>query len=250
MAEGDKVIIAIPYVKGQGRELEVAVTCWQTFCKFNYELVVIGDDPGCRVLNMGVTFIPMERAGETVGMYRPHIDMARKFYEVVLRYENECKEIVATSDDKYPVRDVYMEDCLPVMNGEHIHGDIEARPSYWTHDKAKTGRFLRYMGMPDINFTSHTPMLYEMQKLKAIIERHSLMERSYVIEDLYYNTYFQSKIQNKNVRFAVTEIAHNRFVKSNYANYKFLFNTPPGYSEELMDIILNICKNACVCIGS
>ena len=67
-------------------------------------------------------------------------------------------------------------------------------PNGWQRDKAKTRDLLVKLGYPTRNFTTHLPQWYDWDKLEALWDRFDMDNESYVMEDLYFNIYYPTRV--------------------------------------------------------
>lgn len=180
--------VVIPYLAeaAQGRELELAVAGWRQHFKERFRIVIVGDNPG--IAGPDIVFIECPRIPDIKGQYRAHLDHVNKFRTVRKRYP-KSEGFIYTCDDIYAVRDFTLEDVMrPKVHASDIDTRL-ARFNRWTRDNAKTKKILQRDGLPTANWVCHLPVWYDWDKLLTIYDRYDCDCNSYVVENLYFNTY-------------------------------------------------------------
>ena len=242
----DTKLVVIPYLAkaAQGRELELAVTGWRKHFKEKYLIVLVGDyDP---IVESGndIIFIECPRVkwpGE--GNYWAHIDHVHKFREVRKHFPNS-NGFIYTCDDIYAVKDFTMEDVMiPKVRQLEITGSFTSK-NKWVIDNCRTRKALKNKGFPIMNWVCHLPVYYEWDKLFAIYERYNCDKKSFVVEQLYFNTYYsdseyvmvedsgndyQYKIWDKNV--SADEL------RDAIENKMWISNSVKGWNSEMESIL-------------
>lgn len=188
----DKVLVVIPYLQkeSQGHELQLAVTGWEKHFKEDFHLLVVGDWHPVVDMYDNVAFLSCPRIKyEGRGNYKPHIDHVHKFRKV-----RECfpdsKGFIYACDDMYAVKDFTLEDVKkPKARCREIVGDLHTK-NRWVRDNYKTKKLLIKEGLPTMNWVCHLPVWYEWDKLIEIYDKYHCDTRSYVVENLYFNTYY------------------------------------------------------------
>lgn len=242
----DKVLVVIPYfAKGaQGRELEYAVAGWRKHFKEPHHIVVVGDYN--QVVDSGddITFIPCPRIDKPpLGNYRPHLDHVHKFREVRKRYPNS-RGFIYTCDDIYAVRDFTLEDIMkPKVKSLSIAGKIDDKNA-WVRDNVRTKSVLRQRGLNTYNWVCHLPVYYEWDKLFAIYDEYHCDTKSYVVEQLYFNTYFSDvepvvlapDTDDIQYRLLNSSTSIDKF-KESLSNKIWLNNSVKGWQPEMETIL-------------
>lgn len=187
-------IIIIPYlpIACQGKELLYAIEGWRRHFKENYHIVVVGE--GVHGLDApDLTCIDSPRVPEAPGQYRQHVDYVHCFRKVRKLFPRS-KGFIMVADDCYAVNDFTIKEVKALKMLEPTLVFSPDSTNAWRRDKAKTKKVLDEEGLPTRNFTTHLPQYYEWSKWEAIVEKYHMDRESYVIEDLYYNTYFPDDV--------------------------------------------------------
>ena len=194
-ATKDKILVVIPYFAGgtQGRELEYAVAGWRKHFKEDFQIVLVGDYHPVVDTGDDITFIECPRIDDVPGEYRAHLDHVHKFKKVMDAYP-DMKGFIYTCDDIYAVNDFDMVDVLVLKEREREISATLDSPNAWRRNNAKTKQLLIKEGLPTRNFVCHLPVYYEKDKLLEIYDRYDCEHNSYVVEQLYFNTYFRDRI--------------------------------------------------------
>lgn len=187
-----KILVVIPYFdKGaQGDELYYAVSGWRKHFKEDYHIVVVGDKHPVVDTGEDISFINCPRVKYPGrGNYRAHIDHVNKF-TMVRNFYPRTKGFIYTCDDIYAVKDFTMEDVLkPKVRCREITGSFGSQNA-WVVDNYKTKKKLEKEGLPTMNWVCHLPVYYEWDKLFEIYNKYECRRKSYVVEQLYFNTYY------------------------------------------------------------
>ena len=191
----DRILVVIPYCSAgaQGRELEYAVAGWRKHFKEKYLIVLAGEDHPITKTGDDITCIPSERVPAKEGMYRQHLDYVSCFKKVRKAFP-DSKGFIFVADDCYAVNDFDLTDVkLLKAKPTDIEGDFNS-PNGFEVDKARTRVALQAAGLPIINYTTHLPQWFEWDKLEALWDEYDMANVSYIMEDLYYNTYFPTRV--------------------------------------------------------
>ena len=191
----EPLLVIIPYLPGeaQGEELRLAVAGWEKHCKSPFRIVIVGEglQPVSELFagSEMVHIVESPRVAGKDGNYRPHLDYVSCLKKVRSLYP-ESREFVMVADDCFAVNDFTVDDLrkLYVHPAEFL-GSNDAYNG-WQRDARKTRLTLDANGLPHRNFTTHLPMLFEWDKWESIVKEYDMENESYVIEALYYNTYF------------------------------------------------------------
>jgi len=191
----EKYLVVIPFFSGgaQGREIEYAVAGWRRHFKEPYLIVVVGDHHPVCDTGDDIVFIECSRVPEQkYENYRPHIDFVKKF-KAVHEHFPDSKGFIFVADDVYAVNDFDFWDvaCLKANTRSITYPDLYTP---WNREKHKTINLLKKEGYPIVNFTTHLPVYFEWDKLEALWDKYDMEHNSYIIEDLYFNIYYPTRI--------------------------------------------------------
>ena len=188
----NKILVVIPYLgkAAQGRELEFAVAGWRKHFKEDFLIVLVGDYHPVVETGSDIVFIECPRVKwPGKGKYWAHIDHVNKFRKVREHFP-ESEGFIYTCDDIYAVNDFTFEDVLqPKIRCRDIEGSFLSSNA-WVVDNYKTKKKLMSQNLPTMNWVCHLPVYYEWYKLFSIYDRYHCDTKSYVVEQLYFNTYF------------------------------------------------------------
>ena len=237
----DETLVILPYKQSsaQGTELELTLSLWRKNCTFKYHFVVIGEyDKSFEEKFPWVEFIECQTKPKIDGQYNPHLDILNKFVTVINKYKEQYTGFVAMCDDEYAIKPFTLFDILQThYHSQSFTGNSKAPKSYWNYDKWKTRQLFDKEGMSHINYTTHFPYWYEIDKLLAIIEKFNLMNESYVLEDIYFNYYeHENPIRDNEIRLGIWnyDIYQRDFQRAlEKTNIKFMCNSVEGWSKDL-----------------
>lgn len=239
--ETKEVLVVLPYKQSgsQGTELEIALGLWHKNCTFKYHFVVIGEyDKSFETKFPWVEFIPYQSHPYVEGQYNPHLDIQNKMKYILDKYSKEYDGFVWMVDDNYAIKPFLFHDIIGIhFHAPSFNGDSSATPNYWKYDKWKTRQLLDREGLSHINFTTHFPCFFEFSKLQTIWDKYNMLNESYVLEDVYFNTYrSQCAVKDDTIRLGIWnyDIYKNCFQKAlNNPNIKFICNSVEGWSQDL-----------------
>lgn len=191
----DKILVVIPYCSqgAQGREIEYAVAGWRKHFKEDYLIVLAGEDHPVTKTGDDIMCIESKRVEPIQGMYRQHLDYVSCFKKVHNAFP-DSKGFIFVADDVYAVNDFDMSDVLTLKQKADVIQDYVAPLNGWQKDKIRTRELLKREGYPIRNFTTHLPQYFEWDKMEALWDKYDMEHNSYVIEDLYYNIYYPTRI--------------------------------------------------------
>lgn len=193
----EKILVVIPYLAeaAQGRELEYAVAGWRKHFLEPYQIVIVGDYNPIVETGDDIMFIECPRVEIIPGQYRPHIDHVHKFREVRKKFP-KSEGFIYACDDMYAVNDFTMVEVLFPKKKDDV---TRANPTgnFWQRDLYKTQLLLDKENLPNVNYICHLPVYYEWDKLLAIYDKYDCDHNSYVVENIYFNTYFANRVALK-----------------------------------------------------
>ena len=188
----EMILVVIPYLAkdAQGTELELAVTGWRKHFKEEFHIVIVGDYHPIVDTGGEISFIKCPRVKwPGKGNYWAHIDHVNKFRTVFNAYP-KSEGFIYTCDDIYAVRDFTLEDVKkPKARKMQIEGSFTSANA-WVVDNYRTKKILMKNRLPTINWVCHLPVWYDWDKLFAIYDKYECDEKSRVVEQLYFNTYY------------------------------------------------------------
>lgn len=192
----EPLLVIIPYLmkEAQGDELKLAVAGWLQNYRGRVHIVIVGEGVSCLseeplLKRRSITLVESERVPEKEGCYRSHLDYVSCFRKVRRLFPDSTR-FVLVADDCFCIRPFGMKDLQRLfIVADSFTGNINSENG-WLRDKARTRALLDRESLPHRDFTTHLPYLFEWDKWEAIVDKYGMDDQSYVIEDLYYNTYF------------------------------------------------------------
>ena len=244
----DEILVVLPYSQGssQGNELRLALTSWKKFCQFKYKFIVIGDfNRELPKEFRWVTFIQQERKQKVDNQYNPHLDIVSKMYTIYEKLGCLYPGFIYTCDDFYAIKPFTLEDITTIYYHQSSFTGVKNLPtSFWKHDKWKTRQLLDRENLPHINYTAHYPCYFFFKQLITLCNKYNMRDESYVIEDIYYNSYrHKEPILDSTIRLGIwsKEIFDKDFQKAvEDPNIKFVCNSVEGWSKELEEALWKI----------
>ena len=239
-------LIVIPYLakEAQGRELDYAVKGWRTHFKEPYHIVVVGDWNKVVESGKDISFIPCPQIPDTgVENYRPHLDHINKFRAVREKYPDSYG-FIYTTDDVYAVNDFTMADILmPKIVSRDMGGDAKS-PNGWKRDLARTRETCVENNLPLWNWVCHLPVYYDWRKLLNVYDLFGCDNRSYIVENLYFNLYCNGvnpvliEGNNSVYKYCVNNTHPNvEELRRALKEKIWINNTPDGYRSDFDNVM-------------
>lgn len=238
----DRILVVIPYCSqgAQGRELEYAVAGWRKHFKENYLIVIAGEYHPIVETGDDIVCVESVRVEPKEGMYRQHLDYVSCFRKVHKQFP-DSKGFIFVADDVYAVNDFDMVDVMFLKQKASNLDDFNPdSTNKWKVDKARTRELLKREGYPTRNFTTHLPQYFEWDKIEKLWDKYDMDNVSYVIEDLYYNIYYPTRIplqihiDHDNVKCGVYRSNPClEYISNAFRDKIWLQNSPEGWIEEL-----------------
>jgi len=235
----DRILVVIPYLAkaAQGREIAYAVEGWRRHFKEPHHIVIVGDDPG--IQGDDITFLPCPRVEAIKGQYQCHIDHVKKFRKVREAFP-DSKGFIYSCDDIYAVNDFTLVEVMFPKITEDVMTCSPDHPNAWRRDLYKTLELCKKNGLPLRNWVCHLPVWYEWDKLLAIYDKYDCDHISYVIENIYFNTYEATRvplminIRHDNLRCAVYRANPDwTIVEAAFNNKIWINNSIEGWTPQL-----------------
>lgn len=225
--------LVIPYLKSEaaGEELRYALRSWEKNFTEDIRVIVVGDKEDW--FSPEITHIPHEPhlIKEVCGcpnpamIRNPQADVAHKLFTAIT-VEGLTGKIIVSNDDIY-------------LLGETSLSDIETLKCF-VNDLEQTGEgkglyaqnnriaaiALKQSGKPVIRYGTHTPMVFDADKLLKVIEQYDATEHGYPLASLYYNEVFP------NARpVVITGGKHDQILASVYRH-----DVEPGMIDEVFKL--------------
>lgn len=240
-------LVVIPYLPSaaQGREIEYAIAGWRKHFKEEYIIVLVGE--GLPELDAeDVYCLESKRVPASEGQYRQHLDYVKCFRAVRDAFP-DSDGFIMVADDCYAVNDFDISD---VKFLKMLEPDFNFKPdsaNAWRRDKMKTKKVLVEAGLPTRNFTTHLPYWFDWDKWEELVEKYDMARNSYVIEDLYYNTFYEDRVpyqlnlETDNLKIGVYETSQKCSEDlRKYAPGKiWITNSPKGWCSDL-EVLLQL----------
>lgn len=234
-----KFSIVIPYLKAkaQGEELKYALRSIEThFRNMDYNVVVIGD---CEDWFEELTINHIDMP---VVSNNPQEDVINKIKEVLLS-DMVADNIIWTNDDIYFVSPVEPCDIETLKIDGNLKDD--GRAGIYSDNRNRTIDLLTSKKLPLRNFATHTPVMYNKNRLIELFEAiPELNEGGYLFSSVYFNFHYPNhkptqtdwKTDNWSLRLVSSNPPLNVFNKL-IGSKKFLNNAEQGYSAVLTDYL-------------
>ncbi len=232
--------IVIPYVKefAQGNELLYALRSIASNATFNYNIVIIGDaeewfNPDC------ITHIPHKRCSDN-----PQVDVLSKL-QIAIDSHMVSEDFVWSNDDIYLVNRISLAHiAVPKVLGELKPDKYKG---IYAANMQRTIDALKSENLPTLNYGTHTPVLFNKQRLLAMFRRFgSVIQEGALISSLYFN--LQAYVQPVFLNFRTDQVAltilsqqpDGKLVRELLARKVFLNNAVSGHSPWLESFLADM----------
>ncbi len=186
------VSVVFPYVSerehkfqsfARWMELQVTLRSMEKNFTHPFKVVVVGDLEPWMDLDK-IHFIESPREGAN-----PPLDIARKM-QLVIADEQVSDDFIWMNDDIVFINKVSLAD-IQVLKAE---GQLKLKPDagkVYQKNKNRTIELLQSMKLPVYDYSTHTPMMYNKDRLAHLIEEFKLTEEAHLISSLYFNFHFR-----------------------------------------------------------
>lgn len=175
-----KIAVVIPYLKAaaQGKELLYAIRSLARNFSEDFDLVVIGDKEDW--FSDEILYI------EHACMSRnPQADVVDKIKQILID-ERISDTFVWSNDDIYFVAPTTLEDIQkPKTDGELTFNPAEK--GIYNSNRGETIKALQSKGYPVRNFSTHTPFLFEKEKMIQVFEAFPKVADGLLLSSVYFN---------------------------------------------------------------
>ena len=240
-----ETLVILPYVQrfSQGNEIRLCLNAWKKFCTFEYKFVVIGEfSDNLKTEYPWVEFVYVSKMKDIKREYTPHLDIFNKMFILMNKYYS-YQNFIYITDDEYAIKPFTLKDITTTHYlSKEIKGNPNAPLNHWFNNLWKTKQYLLKNNYPIINYVTHYPVYFNIDKLLKLNKRIKLKRNSYILENLYFNMFpTKNMIQVDSIRLGVwdNDIFRDKFKDAiNDPNIKFVCNSVKGWSKEL-EIELN-----------
>lgn len=232
------ILITYYSAGAQGSELQLAIAGWRKYYQDKYTIVVVSDI-NRYIAGDDIIWITEPRVSGITGQYHPHLDVMNRFFTAI-RQIPDMKEFVWAADDNFLVKPLTEAELrkLRYQNEEYTFSTYDNLAPF-AKEKLKTRRLLEAEGLPNRNYTTHIPCLFEVDKLTSLTDKYDLTHNSYILEDLYYNTYLpnaEAELAAKSKYFLVKH--DDAFSLTEKLEDKtWICTSVQGFSESMQNIL-------------
>lgn len=241
----DHTTVVIPYCKefAQGKELLFAVRSWYGNARFPANLVVVGDREDW--FDDEVTVIDHQRTSDN-----PQIDTLEKL-KMAIESPEVTERFIWTNDDIYLVNRI----SLAHIELPKVLGALEPDKFNGTYAEnlRRTVALLDKAGLPKLNYSTHTPVLFEKSKLKEMLNRFPEAESGVLFSSLYFNSQpFPTHpvvLSWQTDQFLLPVVSKNpneKLAKELMMKKVFLNNAVSGYSPWLEGLLERMFPEPCI----
>ena len=236
----DHVTVVIPYVKekAQGDELRMALRSLHKFLRFGVNVVVIGDRE--EWMSDEVTVIEHDCVSDN-----PQIDVVEK-WKLAIVADEVTEKFIWSNDDIYLIAPVMLAHFEVPKNKGALRPELYK--GVYKENMLRTVELLT--DFPKLDFGTHTPIVYQKQKLVDMFERFpELNAGGYLISSVYFNTLWDTEPissielnwQSDNIALSiVSKQPDSEKFEELVSKKMFLNNAESGYSDFLMKYLLTM----------
>jgi hypothetical protein len=209
--------IVYPYIKSSWQELKYSLRSLEQYFQEDFNVYILSDE--CPEWIENINFIKTERYKD------PHQDVANKYYTIA----NLVDAFVWMSDDIYFLKPTHLSD----IQDQGYKPKIPTNASTWGIRINDAIAALAIV--PEIsthNYCTHTPLYFESEKLKQLINSYPVLSGKISIKTLYFNLY---NIKHKPLT--------NRLFKTNadpvkmLPEYRYLCHNDAGLTNKVKEYL-------------
>lgn len=241
----DHTTVVIPYCKefAQGKELLLAVRSWYGNARFPANLVIVGDREDW--FDDEVTVIDHQRTSDN-----PQIDTLEKL-KLAIESPEVTERFIWTNDDIYLINRVSLAHIeLPKVLGTLEPDNFS---DTYAENLRRTVALLDKAGLPKLNYSTHTPVLFEKSKLKEMLNRFPEAESGVLFSSLYFNSQPSPThpvvLSWQTDQFLLPVVSKNpneKLAKELMMKKVFLNNAVSGYSPWLEGLLERMFPEPCI----
>ncbi len=227
------IAVVFPYIasKAQGKELLYAIRSFQQNFKLPHHIVVIGEREDW-FNDEEIIYIELAQESDN-----PQVNTMEAL-KTAIASDKVTEYFIWTNDDIYLVAPVDITHiALPKVLGPL---DPDKYKDMYKSNMENTIEFLRSKGLPLYNYGTHTPFLYDKEKLVSLLEEYpEISLGDYLFSSVYFNRYNKARPFFLNwktdpfllpvISKAPDPVVFESLLETKY----FLNNTPTGYSAFL-----------------
>lgn len=191
------IALLIPYLKKEaaGEELKYALRSWEQHFTSPFRVIVIGDKEDWfsdEVLHIPHTPHLVKEVCDcpAPSMIRnPQADVAHKVFTAIT-VEGLSGKFILSNDDIYLLGETTLSDLETLKAFIHNLEQTGKGKGLYAQNNRLAAKALKANGKPVVRYGTHTPMVFEAEKMLQIIEKYDATEKGYPLASLYYNEIF------------------------------------------------------------
>lgn len=245
----ERVTVCIPYVKAlaQGNELQLALRGWAENFKADMNIVVIGDREDW--MSDLVHVIECERISTN-----PPLDVVNKMM-LAIKSEEVTEKFIWANDDQYLISPCMLAD-FETLKYAGMLGETDFGSTLYQKNKARTAALLLKNNCSTLDFSTHTPVVFEKEKLLEIINKFDLTAEPHLVTTIYFNYWFPrfrpyasetpEALENDNLKVGVYRKGADLERLKKLMQYKKLVsNSESGWTPQLSEILNSYFSYTC-----
>ena len=231
------ITVVIPYCssEAQGHELLFALRSWDKNFRELHNIVVIGDSESWFDDEM-LTFIPLERVSDN-----PQVNVMEAL-KVAIESDVVSDRFIWTNDDIYLIAPIGLDYIsIPKITGTLLP---DKHNGHYRENMKRTIEFLRRSDFPIFNYGTHTPVIFDKEKIVSLLEEFpEIGVGDCLFSSIYFNAYAVEKpllLDWKTDGILLPVISQSpdpeMFMRL-FNNKVFMNNATSGYSQFLEDVL-------------
>lgn len=180
---GESLCVVIPYRKepAAGEELRYALRAWAKNLP-GVSIVVIGDKEDW--------FSPLVGHIQAKALSdNPQIDVASKLL-IAIGSDLIPDRFILSNDDIFAVTPLHIADLEVLTCNGKLPSGAPLPNSLYSINKKRTVDALLAAKLPIWDYSTHTPFIFEKEKLADVIAAHRADQQGHLVSSLYFNTYY------------------------------------------------------------
>lgn len=234
------ISIVIPYMEqlaqgqGEDKELKYAIRSFEKHCKFDFDIVIIGDKPSWYVGNHIYT-------EKIRGMqFARCFDIANKLNHIC-QSNLITNDFIYTYDDVYCINDCSIEDFKKIIALGYLDRTSRLKDGSVNYRRLMD-ETIRAVDQDEFyHYETHLPRILNKNKLEILIKAYKLNKRPVLFSTLYFNEFYDKPdiilMDSNPVKAGIyTRLPYSEIVKRT-KGYKWMNNSENAYNDGLQKFL-------------
>lgn len=240
------ISVVIPYLdrlsQGQGeeKELKYAIRSFEKYCKFDFDIVIVGDKPSWYV----GSFIP------TVAVRG--MQFARCF-DIANKLNHICHSPIITDEFIYTYDDVYLLNNCELKDFQQVIALFKADKTTQFRDGSVNYQRLFSQTVKELNqdefyvYETHLPRTLKKDNLAVLYKAYNLKQRPVLFSTLYFNEFHDEPdivlMERNTVKCGIYDRLPYTAIVKRAQGFKFLNHSEKAYDSGMQEFLRKTYPN-------